>query len=136
MNEIKAKFSPLIEVSSNWDKIENIEILVKRKTFIVQQIELQENNELIDKNDSDINELTQIMNYQEEYELLKETWYKIEEKKKKKKEEEEIKWLEIHIETEKEAIKTQKRFYQEQIFLIQKQIIQMQEIINNKDLYI
>jgi len=91
VNEIKAKFSPLIEVSSNWDKIENIEILVKRKTFIVQQIELQENNELIDKNDSDINELTQIMNYQEEYELLKETWYKIEEKKKKKKEEEEIK---------------------------------------------
>ena len=68
MNEIKAKFSPLIEVSSNWDKIENIEILVKRKTFIVQQIELQENNELIDKNDSDINELTQIMNHQGEYE--------------------------------------------------------------------
>ncbi len=36
----------------------------------------------------------------------------------------------------KEAIKIQKRFYQEQIFLMQEQIIQIQEIINNKDLYI
>ena len=40
MNEVKAKFSPLVEVSSDWDKIENIEILVKEKTFVVQQIEL------------------------------------------------------------------------------------------------
>ena len=36
VNKIKAKFSPLIEVSNDWDKIEDVEILVKGKTFIVQ----------------------------------------------------------------------------------------------------
>ncbi len=33
-------------------------------------------------------------------------------------------------------MKVQERFYQEQILLIQEQIIQIQEITNNKDLYI
>ncbi len=33
-------------------------------------------------------------------------------------------------------MKTQERILQEQILLMQKQIIQMQEITNNKDLYI
>ncbi len=61
MNEVKAKFSPLIEVSSDLDKIENVETLWQGKTFVIQQIEL--NNRLIDENDSNINKLTQIMNH-------------------------------------------------------------------------
>ena len=86
MNKVKAKFSLLIEVSSDWNKIGDIETLVQGKTFVVQQ----ENNGLIDENDSDINKLTQIMNHQGEYEWLKEIWYEIEEKEKKRREEEEI----------------------------------------------
>ncbi len=40
VNEVKAKFLPLIEVSNDWNKIRDVETLVKGKTFIVQQIEL------------------------------------------------------------------------------------------------
>jgi len=58
-------------MSSNWDKIEDVETLVQEKTFVIQQIEF--NNELIDENNSNINELTQIINHQGEYEWLKET---------------------------------------------------------------
>ncbi len=103
-------------MSSNWDKIEDVETLVQEKTFVIQQIEF--NNELIDENNSNINVLTQIINHQGEYEWLKETWYEIEEKEKKKRKEEEIKWLEIHTKAEREVMKAQERFHKEQILLM------------------
>jgi hypothetical protein len=120
LNVAKAKFNPIIEVASDWDKVNYVEVIVQGWPTVIQP------NELYDDNESEIS----FYNEENDSCKKKQTWDEIIEEERKRKEKEQIELLEIHTQAERDAMSAQERFHKQQLSELNETVLKLQNQIN------